>query len=60
MWNPLVSESQDVLVYTLSPSPGLIISATRRYRSDECDLLSVLINLTDVTLVSYDTYRRLY
>ena len=36
-----------------------IFSATRRYRSDECDLLSTLLivstELTDVTLVSEDT-----
>ena len=35
-----------------------------RYRSDECNLLTYLldvsIDLTDVTLVSDDTYRRLY
>ena len=47
----------------LSSCP-LIFSVTRRYRSDVCDLLSnwldVSIDLTDVTLVSEDTYRRLY
>ena len=41
-----------------------IFSVTRRYRSDECDSLTdsviVRIDLTDVTLVSDDTYRRLY
>ena len=41
-----------------------MFSVTRRSRSDECDLLtdwvSVSIDFTDVTLVSDDTYRRLY
>ena len=41
-----------------------LISVTRRSRSDECDSLpeslDVSIDLTDVTLVSDDTYRRLY
>ena len=45
-------------------SDGLIFSVTRRSRSDECDLLTesldVSIDLTDVTLVSDDTNRRLF
>ena len=38
----------------------LVFSVTRRYRSDDSYLLDVSIDLTDVTLVSDDTYRRLY
>ena len=42
----------------------LIFSVTRRSRSDEShsltDWVDVLIDFTDVTLVSEDTYRRLY
>ena len=42
----------------------LVFSVTRRSRSDESHSLSqwvsVSINFTDVTLVSDDTYRRLY
>ena len=45
-----------------------MFSVTRRYRSDVCDWLTdwvsdwviVRIDWTDVTLVSDDTYRRLY
>ena len=41
-----------------------IFSVTRRSRSDEShsltNLLSVSIDFTDVTLMSDDTYRRLY
>ena len=41
-----------------------VFSVTRRSRSDEShwltELLSVLTDFTDVTLVSDDTYRRLY
>ena len=37
-----------------------IFSVTRCYKSDKSYWLSVLIDFTDVTLVSDDTYRRLY
>ena len=43
---------------------SVIFSVTRRSRSDVCDLLSDLLtvstDLTDVTLASDDTHRRLY
>ena len=50
-----------------SGAPPVIFSITRRYRSDEMsvthsltDAVIVRIDLTDVTLVSADTYKRLY
>ena len=46
------------------PVGVLVFSVTRRSRSDESHsltyLLDILIDFTDVTLVSDDTYRRLY
>ena len=42
-----------------SPDQGVFFSVTRRSRSNESYSVSILIDLTDVTLVSDDTYIRL-
>ena len=52
------------MVYFSFLQAGILFSVTRRSRSDESHSLShwvsVSIDFIDVTLVSDDTYRRLY
>ena len=43
----------------LDVKPGLMVSVTRCHRSDESESLDVSFDLTDVTLMSEDTNKRL-
>ena len=62
LWTQVMSKSQtgftDHRINAMSRHS--LFSVTRRSRSDESHWVSVSIDLTDVTLVSEDTYRRLF